>query len=61
MYRSIMIALGRDLSDEIMEYIISNNREKGILLSEFSDAEIKALIKTNAKLRTIKTINMIIE
>ncbi len=56
-YNSIMIALGRNLSDEVSDYIISN--EKGQLLSQFNDASIKAISEHNMPIRTIKEIVII--
>ncbi len=56
-YNSIMIALGRDLSDEVSDYIISN--EKGQLLSQFDDASIEAISEHNMPIRTIKEIDYI--
>lgn len=58
LYRSIMIALGRDLSDEIMDYIISNSNEKGKILSKFSNEEIQNFVDRSAPLRTIKQIQI---
>jgi len=58
LYRSIMISLGHNLSDDVMDYIISNHRHKGKVLEKFSDEEIAAFIDKAAPLRTIKTINI---
>lgn len=58
-YRSIMIALGRDLSDEIMDYILSNKKNKGNILERFSDEQIQSFIKESAPLKTIKSIEII--
>lgn len=58
-YRSIMIALGRDLSDEIMDYIISTKKVIGEILQRFSEEQIAEFINTSAPLRTIKTIRII--
>ena len=55
-YNGIMIALGRDLSDEIMEYILSG--ESGSILSEYSEMEIEAMIDKAAPLRTIKNLSI---
>lgn len=52
-YRSIMIALGRDLSDDITNYIISKGTQKGNVLSKFTDEQINAIINENSPLRTI--------
>ena len=58
-YNSIMIALGRDLSDEISDYIISQSREKGKFLSEFKDEEIKAISEHNMPVKIIKRIEIL--
>ena len=55
-FNGIMIALGRDLSDEIMEYII--NRIKGRILSSFSDLEIQSIANTSAPLRAVRSIHI---
>lgn len=59
LYRGIMIAIGRDLSDEIMDYIISDNRHKGEILKRFSDVQIKSIINASAPLLTIESIRII--
>lgn len=59
LYRSIMIALGRDLSDEIMDYIISNSNNKGKILSKFTNEEIISFVNQSAPLKTIKQIEII--
>jgi len=53
-YRSIMIALGRDLSDEIMDYIISNKKITGKILEQFSEEQIAKFIDASAPLQTIE-------
>jgi hypothetical protein len=53
-YKGIMIALGRDLSDEIMDYII--HRRKGAILDSFTDLEVNALADKSAPLRIVKQI-----
>lgn len=55
-YNGIMIALGRDLSDEVIDFILKG--EKGQILSTFSDDEIKSIISSSAPLRTISKINI---
>lgn len=55
-FNGIMIALGRDLSDEVMEYI--TNKSKGRILSSFPDSEIQALANTSAPLRTVRSIHI---
>jgi len=59
LYRSIMIALGRDLSDEIMDYIISHLNAKGKILSRFTNEEIQSLVNQSAPLKIIKQIKII--
>jgi len=49
-----MIALGRDLSDEIMDYI--TNKRKGTILDSFSDIEVKSLADKSAPLRIVEQI-----
>ncbi len=53
-----MIALGRDLSDEISGYITQRNK-KGQILSQFSNEQIEQFVNANAKERIIKTIRAI--
>jgi hypothetical protein len=53
-YNGIMIALGRDLSDEVMEFIM--NRNKGKILSSFSESEIQSFVNTSAPLRRVHKI-----
>ncbi len=57
LFNGIMIALGRDFSDEISDYI--RNKRKGELLKQFSDRQIQQFVDQNAKERTIKTIKAI--
>lgn len=59
LYRSIMIALGRDLSDEVMDYIISDKQKIGNILSRFTREQIDRIIDSNAPLETIKSIRII--
>lgn len=59
LYRGIMIALGRDMSDEITDYIISEKRVVGNILSRFTTSQIDSMIDANAPLRTIKKIKII--
>ena len=56
-YNGIMIALGRDFSDEISDYIRIN--KKGELLKQFSEQQIQQFVNQNAKERIIKTIKAI--
>jgi len=59
LYRSIMIALGRDLSDETMDYIISGMHVTGKILSRFTKEQISRIIDANAPIETINSINII--
>jgi len=56
-YNGIMIALGRDLSDEISDYI--QYKRKGKLLKQFNTKQIQQFVDQNAKERIIKTIKAI--
>ena len=56
-YNSIMIALGRDLSDEISEYIISE--EKGGILEKFNDDTIRAISESNMPIKKIIKIETV--
>ena len=56
-YNGIMIALGRDFSDEISDFI--QIKKKGKLLNQFSEKQILIFVDQNAKERTIKTIKAI--
>lgn len=53
-YRGIMIKLGRDLSDDVMDYIMTEGRNKGVILSNFENSEIESFIKTAAPIRKIE-------
>ncbi|WP_339904303.1 hypothetical protein, partial [uncultured Cyclobacterium sp.] len=55
-YNGIMIALGRDLSDEVMEFIM--NRNKGNILSSFSELEIQSFVNTSAPLKKVHKIKI---
>lgn len=54
-FKRIMIAAGRDLSDEVSQYIL--NGSIGKLLSEFDSNLIQKLVDTNAPIRRIKEIS----
>ncbi len=56
LYNGIMIALGRDLSDEISEFIKS--KKKGNILERFTEEQINEMINQNAPLKTVKTIKL---
>jgi hypothetical protein len=55
-YNGIMIALGRDLSDDIAEYIMT--KKKGKTLKQFSDKQINEMVSNNAPLKIIKSIKV---
>jgi len=55
-YNGIMIALGRDLSDDITLFI--QTKKKGKMLNKFSDEQIKEMIIQNAPLITVKSIKL---
>ncbi|AEE54566.1 hypothetical protein [Haliscomenobacter hydrossis] len=55
-YNGIMIALGRDLSDEVMDYIVF--KKKGQMLNTFPESVIQSFVKASAPIRTIKTIQI---
>ena len=60
-YRSIMISLGRDLSDELLDYIISNKKKTGKMLERFNEEQIDEFVNESAPLRTVKRIIIIDE
>jgi len=55
-YNGAMIALGRDLSDEVSEFI--KTQKKGELLKRLSDDQIREMINQNAPLKTVKSIKL---
>ncbi|WP_422082818.1 hypothetical protein [Ulvibacterium sp.] len=55
-YNSIMIALGRDLSDEITDFI--KNGSKGRILQKFTKQQIEKFAELNAPLITIESIQI---
>jgi hypothetical protein len=55
-YKSITIAVGRDLSDEIATFIINGN--KGKLLSKLDDNIIISISEKNMPIRKIKSIKI---
>jgi hypothetical protein len=57
LFNGIMIALGRDFSDEITDYF--QNKIKGKLLKQFSKKQIQQFVDQNLKERIIKTIKAI--
>lgn len=52
-YRGLMISLGRDLSDDVMDFIVSEGKIKGRMLSKFETEEINSFIKSAAPIRTV--------
>jgi hypothetical protein len=58
-YRSIMIALGKDLSGEIIDYVMSDFKMKGKILSKFSDSQVKKFMNANAPMRKIREIKVL--
>lgn len=60
-YRSIMISLGRDLSDELLDYIISNKKKIGKMLEQFSEEQIDEFVNESAPLRTVERIEILNE
>jgi len=58
MYRGVMIALGRDLSDEVMDYIVSKGKIIGKILNKFSEEEIRTFVQSSAPERIILTISI---
>jgi hypothetical protein len=52
-YRGLMISLGRDLSDDVMDFIISEGNVKGKMLSKFETEEINSFVKSAAPVRII--------
>ena len=52
-----MIAAGRDLSDEISDYII--NRSKGTFLSKLGQEIINTISEHNMPIRKIKSIEIV--
>jgi len=54
-YRGLMISLGRDLSDDVMDYIVSDGKKTGKMLSKFQTEEIQAFVKSAAPIRTIES------
>lgn len=52
-YRGLMISLGRDLSDDVIDFIVSGGKNKGKMLSKFQTEEINAFVESAAPIRTI--------
>jgi len=55
LYRGIMLSLGRNLSDEVMDYVLSNKKIKGKILQTFTDSEVHTFVDKSMPLLTIKT------
>ena len=55
LYRGIMLSLGRNLSDEVMDYVLSNKQIKGKILQTFTDSEVHTFVDKSLPLLTIKT------
>lgn len=55
LYRGIMLSLGRNLSDEVMDYVLSNKKIKGNILQTFTDSEVHTFVDKSLPLLTIKT------
>jgi hypothetical protein len=56
-FNGIMIALGRDLSDEITDFIKSS--KTGKILSQFKTEQIQHFVNLNARIRIIKSIKIV--
>lgn len=52
-----MIALGRDLSDEVADFIMNDQKEK--LLQQFDDNMIAAIAEHNMPVRVITKILLV--
>ena len=57
-YRGVMISLGRDLSDDVMDYIKSRGLYKGRILSKFNEDEIQSFIHNAAPIKKIQSIKI---
>lgn len=55
LYRGIMLSLGRNLSEEVMDYVLSNKNIKGKILQTFTDSEVLTFVDKSLPLLTIKT------
>ena len=56
-YNSIMIALGRDLSEEITEYVLTG--EKGPILKDFDEEIVKTITEQNMPSQEIRSIETV--
>ncbi len=56
-YNSIMVALGRDLSDEITDYVL--NEVKGPILEKFDDETVEIISDSNMPCREIQSITTV--
>ncbi len=57
-YRGVMISLGRDLSDDVMDYVKSRGLYKGRILSKFNEDEIQSFIHNAAPIKKIQSIKI---
>lgn len=57
-YRGVMISLGRDLSDNVMDYVKSRGLYKGRILSKFNEDEIQSFIRNAAPIKKIQSIKI---
>jgi len=55
LYRGIMLSLGRNLSEEVMDYVLSKNKSKGKILKTFTDSEVQTFVENSLPLLTIKS------
>lgn len=54
LYRGIMLSLGRNLSEEVMDYVLSNKKITGKILKTFTDSEVQTFVEQSLPLMTIK-------
>ena len=55
-YASISIAIGRDLADDVTDYIISGHRDIGPTLNQFDFQTINKIAEQNMQIKVIETI-----
>jgi hypothetical protein len=56
-YASISIAIGRDLADDVTDYIISGRRDIGPTLSQFDYQTINKIADQNMQTKVISVIS----
>ena len=56
-FGSITIAIGRDLADDVTDYIISKHRDIGPTLSQFDQTTINTISEQNMPIKVIKEIS----